>query len=406
MSIAAAPISAEPVDFEEKTPLEDATELVLSTSADIDGLRPDWVNLEHRAAGHVFQSWAWVSQWHTHIGAARAIEPFIVMASRRGGGLVALLPMGIETRGHIRKLVWLGAEHADYKGLLLDKTFLARMTPRITRSLLEAACRMAPNIDVVQLLEMPATLEDGSHPLLCYPNHLSPMGSHSMSLGTDFDTFFKARRGASSRKKLRQKTRRLAAAHGEARMEIAASTTQRGRIITALIDQKRSRLAEMGVGDVFADGDVRAFYRSMAENHPGICQLSAYMAGDTITAANWGLVWNGRYYYVLSTMADGDMRAFSPGQLHLTDLIEWSIDNGLSTFDFTAGDEGYKDEWCDTVMPLFDIHFGLTMKGRITAFALSVGRRAKRAIKQDERLWKAAKNLRKLVYRFRTQTAW
>jgi CelD/BcsL family acetyltransferase involved in cellulose biosynthesis len=398
--------TAEPVDKQGLSLRDDVEELILSTTTDMDAIRASWINLEHRAAGHVFQSWAWVSQWHTHVGRARNIEPFVVMASRRDGSLAALLPFGIETSRGLRILVWLGDEHADYKGPLIDRSLLQRMTRDVVETLFDAAIRMAPGIDLVRLLEMPVTLDAGDHPLLCYKHFMSPMASHSVALGTDFDSFFKERRGTSSRKKLRQKARRLTAAHGDTRMEIAGTKSQRSRMIAALVEQKRSRLSEMGVDDVFEAAEVRAFYRSLAENHPDICQISAFMAGDTITAANWGLVWGDRYYYVLSTMADGEMRAFSPGQLHLNDLIAWSIDKGLKTFDFTAGDEAYKDDWCDTVMPLFDVHIGLTTRGRAAAYLLSAGRRIKRYIKQHAPLWELAKTVRKRLFSLREQTPW
>lgn len=381
-------------------------DLTLALSSNFDAICQPWRNLEHRAVGHVFQTWAWVSNWHKYIGQTRNIQPMIVTASSRDGVLRALLPMGIETRLGIRTLVWLGAEHADYKGPLLDPVLLSQLDEETTRSFFGTAFRLIPGVDEVRLVDMPAELGIGPHPLRAFSNQMSPVSSHALTLTSDFDALYKARRGSSSRKKLRQKLRRLETATGPASLRIAKTSPQRAAAITHLIDQKRTRLEEKGVGDMFAEPGVRAFYRAMAEQHPQICQLSTYQAGEETVGTNWGLVWRDRYYYVLSTMTDGEHRVHSPGQLHLNTLIDWSVAQGLKTFDFTAGDEAYKDDWCDTSTPLFDVHLGLTIKGKVTAGIHRTARTLKRQIKHSDLMWDRVQRGRKSLKKLRTTTGW
>jgi len=379
------------------TPIKHMGELVFSATSDLESIRQNWRNLEHRAVGHVFQTWSWVSNWHTYVGSARNISPIIITATSRDGVLRALLPMGVETRAGFRTLTWLGAEHADYKGPLLDADLAATLTPDTTRVLFDAAFRMVPGIDTVRLLDMPRELEGAPHPMLAYPHQAGPSGSHALTLSQDFDALYKARRGPSSRKKLRQKLRRLEDAVGPVDMKISYSPHTRSKAITTLINQKRARLKDIGAADMFAAPEVRAFYRCLAEQHPEMCQLSTFEADGNILAANWGLVWGDRYYYVLSTTAYGPHRAHSPGQLHLNNLIAWSIARGLKTFDFTKGDEPYKDDWCDITTELFDVYLGLTIKGRAGAFVQAKTRSVRRYIKQSDALWPVAKKLRKLA---------
>lgn len=382
-------------------------DLTFSATGDIDAMQREWRGFETRAVGHVFQSWAWVSNWHSHVGRARGIDAFVITASDRSGRLRAILPFGIESRMGARWLVWLGGEHADYKGPLIDRELLASLDPVAARNLFDAAIALVPGIDVIALEEMPETLGDVPNPMRTYEHQLSPIAAHQLTLGTDFDTFYKDRRSSASRKKLRQKARRLEeAAGGEVAMRHAYTRTERAAAIAALIEQKRTRLAERGVGDMFAEPGVRAFYRALADLHPELCQLTTFESGDTIVAANWGLHWGDRYYYVLSTMADGPLRDHSPGALHLNELIQWAISRGLRTFDFTAGDESYKDDWCDSHTRLFDVYRGLTTRGRILAGVRSATRAAKREIKHSPRLWQQASAVRKALYKARQLTGW
>lgn len=384
---------------------DQADDLVFSTTSDIASLQSVWRNLEQRSAAHVFQTWAWVSNWHTYIGKARGITPHIIMATSRDGVMQALLPMGIETRSGLRTLLWLGDEHADFKGPLMDRDLMVGLTTDTAKKLFDDAFRLTRGIDAVKLLDMPEILNDQLNPLLVYPSQRGPAGSHSLTLNAKFDDLYKARRSASSRKKLRQRLRRLTEAAGPTKFKIARTPQARSEAISVMIEQKRARLAELGAADIFATSNVRAFYRALAEQHPEICHLSTFKAGDNIVATNWGLTWGDRYYYVLSTMTDGEYRCHSPGQLHLNELIEWSTIRGFEVFDFTVGDEEYKDDWCDTSTDLFDVYIGLTIKGRAAAWVHGKARAAKRYIKQSPHLWPLAKKLRKRLYDYRTHTA-
>lgn len=405
MNATAALKHAELLDNQQLVDSARSEEMVFSTASDIASLQRVWRNLEQRSAAHVFQTWAWVSNWHTHIGQGRNITPHIVMATSRDGVMRMLLPLGIETRAGIRSLVWLGAEHADFKGPLIDRELLTRLTTDTTKKLFDEAFRVTPGIDAVKLQDMPELLGDQLNPLLVYPSQLAPAGSHSLTINARFDALYNARRSASSRKKLRQKSRRLTQAEGPIKFKVARTPHARSEAISVLIEQKRARLAEMGVADIFEASNVRAFYRGLAEQHPEICQLSVLRAGDNVVAANWGLIWGSRYYYVLSSMTEGEHRSHSPGQLHLNELIEWSTVRGFDVFDFTVGDEGYKDDWCDTSTDLFDVYIGLTIKGRVLAWGQAKTRATKRYIKQSPRLWPVAKRLRKRLYDYRTHTA-
>ena len=405
MNAIAALKHAETLNNQQLVDPQRTDEMVFSTTSDIASLQRVWRNLEQRSATHVFQTWAWVSNWHTYIGKARGITPHIIMATSRDGVMRALLPMGIETRSGLRTLLWLGDEHADFKGPVIDRDLMAGLTTDTAKKLFDEAFRLTRGIDAVKLLDMPEILNDQFNPLLVYPSQRGPAGTHSLTLNAKFDDLYKARRGASSRKKLRQRSRRLTQAAGPTKFKVARTPQARSEAISVMIEQKRARLAEMGADDIFATSNVRAFYRALAEQHPEICQLSTFKAGDYIVATNWGLTWGDRYYYVLSTMTDGEYRCHSPGQLHLNELIEWSTVRGFKVFDFTVGDEDYKDDWCDTSTDLFDVYIGLTIKGRAAAWLHRKARAAKRYIKQSPRLWPLAKKLRKRLYDYHTHTA-
>jgi CelD/BcsL family acetyltransferase involved in cellulose biosynthesis len=131
------------------------------------------------------------------------------------------------------------------------------------------------------------------------------------------------------------------------------------------------------------------FYRAVASDpaFSRIAHVSTLDVGAETAAVNLGLVFQGRYYYVLSSYTDGPSSRFSPGTVHLHELIRYAIGRGLTSFDFTIGDEPYKRDWCDEVRPLYDYIATATLSGAAVALPLQVISRIKRTIKQTPILW-------------------
>ena len=60
-----------------------------------------------------------------------------------------------------------------------------------------------------------------------------------------------------------------------------------------------------------------------------------------------------------------DWAKYSPGRILLTELLIWSIEKKLSTFDFTIGAEIYKKVWCDKEEKLYETFFYKSFKGML-----------------------------------------
>ena len=79
------------------------------------------------------------------------------------------------------------------------------------------------------------------------------------------------------------------------------------------------------------------------------------------------------------------------------DLLRTAIERGCATFDFTIGDERYKQEWCDTKIVLFDHVAPVTVRGIPAAFQFAAVGRIKHFIKQTPALWDAVYKVRAFI---------
>ncbi len=90
-----------------------------------------------------------------------------------------------------------------------------------------------------------------------------------------------------------------------------------------------------------------------------------FMAGEHTLAMGLFYVWQDIFYYQYPAFND-DMKfiRYSPGLTFVQSLIEWSIEQKLSTFDFGQGNERYKYMWHpeDRILYLCEVPFNFKAK--------------------------------------------
>ncbi len=378
-----------------RAPAEQAGIAVVSDPRSIEA---EWRRFEASAAGHVFQTFDVIEPWLHHVGADRGVSPRIVIGRGEGGGVLFLLPFGIRRCLGARVLQWLGDDHADYHAGLFAPHFLASLAadPDGGRAFVELIVgRFEGEADAAYFRRQPASIAGYPNPFAAW--HASPhlVRSHRTKLAGSWDAYYRSKRNSGSRRHDRLKWQKMETL-GPVTIIDAETPAEIRHILKALFAQKQQSLATRGVPNMFASQAVRDFYEAVAlKPYPhGPSHVSAIECDGEIVAANWGLVRGNRYYYVLTSYATGPAARWSPGGALMRHLMRWSIDRGLEEFDFTIGDEDFKERWCEETESLYDSYVLLNPRGLLFWLTLRAEGRAKRMVKASPRLTRFANYVR------------
>jgi CelD/BcsL family acetyltransferase involved in cellulose biosynthesis len=377
-----------------------------SVHEDLGSLAAEWQAFERDADGTVFQTYEWLACWQRHVGTSRRVRPAIVLG-RDGDGLLFLLPLSVCPGGFARTLEWLGSDLCDYNGLLLAPRFAERVDAERFRKLWAAIAHCLQHdarfhYDVVRLTKMPERVGGQPNPLLALGVTIHPSGAYLTQLAGTWDEFYTAKRSSSTRRRDRTKRKRLGDL-GTVNLVTPEADGEIVRTLDLLMEQKARSFARMGVANLFANPGYAEFYRALATEAASrpLAHVSRLDVGDTAAAINLGLVHRGRYYHLLASYDDGEVSRFGPGAAHLHDLMQYAIEHGCSVFDFTIGDEGYKRDWSDTVLTLYDHVAAASLRGTLVALPLTTAQRLKRWIKQTPALWALAARVRAVLGKLR-----
>ena len=375
----------------------------LAVHEKLAAVEDEWRAFERTADCTVFQTFEWLDTWQRHVGRRNDVRPAIVVGRAADGSLAFILPLATRPMPFGRELVFLGTELCDYNGPLLAAGFTAAVPDFVALwRRIGAALKVNSRLryDVVHLEKMPASIGSQPNPMIALGVTDNPSGAYATRLAETWDAFYAAKRSSSTRSRDRGKRKKLAE-HGAVAFVEPQAESDVLATIDALVEQKSRSFARMGVSNIFARPGYLDFYRALFTDprSRSLTHLSRLDCGAEPVAVNFGLTFRGTYYHLQASHTDGEASRFGPGAAHLHDLLRIAIERGFTTYDFTIGDEPYKRDWCDGVIPLYDHYAAASARGALLCTPLAAKARLKRLIKQNPALWDAFRHIRSFAGR-------
>lgn len=361
--------------------------------------REPWLALQESGLGTFYQTYQWCLAWQRQIGSSSGIEPRIAIGLSPEGTPLFVLPLAVRRTGGAAILQWLGSPHINYGWGIYHRSLVAHNIdavaaawPRIIR-----ACGA---IDAVHLAALPSRWRGVPHPLSPLITLTGPNHAYLLRLSADFEALYASKRSGPTRRRNRKREQRLEAA-GALEFGLPPDREAARRLLDHMLEQQATRLGEMGIASPYGDTD-RAFLGSLTDlDEDGrVCLLPYHLTLDgRFLAAALGGLYDRTYWALVSSLAGGPERQFSPGEVTIRRTIAACCRAGLEWFDFGAGDADYKRHWADEVIPLNEVLQPLTWRGipwTAMTFLRLIG---KRAIKRTPRLWAAVRATRARLYR-------
>lgn len=360
----------------------------LATAAD------GWSAFEQTANGTLYQAHLWCRSWMETVGVNLRVKPVIVTGQDATGDIMFLLPLQIRRRYGVAVLEWLGAPHGNYGHGLYAPRFAAMARAWFDENFAHVL-GLAGDFDAISLREMPEHLQGAANPLAGHFNLKGANRSYNLQLCRGFEELHARKRDGEDRRSARRKLRML---EDKGTVEFGLPTTPADLHLTldTMFRHQELRLAERGVHGVFGPHE-RQFVHRLAElqnpDRPILAPYTLKLNGEVLAVLLGGVHHSG-YWALISSLAPGDHRKLSPGDLALRKTIEACCGQGLGWIDFSSGDSQYKQSWADNVVELRSIIGGRTMKGLAFAAALAAHETVKRAVKRSPAMMAAIGRLR------------
>jgi len=349
-----------------------------------------------------YHHYAWMSQWWDHIGSISRASPHVTVLCDDAGKPALLLPLVRKQVGPLQVGFFMGGKHTNFNLPVWRPDFLNQPVAGLN-ALLEGLRHNGPRLDLLVLLNQPASWLGVANPMLQAPHRASASRSYAGELQSDFEALLKERLGGHSRKKLRQKERQLAAL-GPVAFQRARTPAEIDLVLAAFFQQKAARMREQGLSNAFDAAGVKEFTRAAAhqidpDTGEPVIELYAASVGDTIIATFGGIVADGRFSGMFNSIAGPEFRNYSPGELLLANVIRMCCERGLNRFDLGIGDAAYKQVYCKDAEALYDSVIPITAAGQVAAPIWRAGLALKGKVKKSDTLLRAVRSITQVLSR-------
>ncbi|MEJ8476152.1 GNAT family N-acetyltransferase [Roseibium algae] len=344
-----------------------------------------------------YHTTAWLEAWQSNLGDLEGCKP-VLLAGLGSAGPACFLPLGLEQRGSLKVLSFLGHNRGNQAtGIWATGSVKHVETSALRDQLAEIARDLGA--DLIQLANMPSEIDGIANPLLADKLVPSPSPVFVGKLNIDFDVLYRETHSKASRKKLTKKQITLEAS-GEYQITAAKTPEQIARGLEAFLAQRAVRAAATGIPNVFVGPQEKTFLQNLlsAEGNDSMPSLKLWWleCAGSIRATYLCSRTQDTLIGYANSISHDDMTPHSPGVVLLKEIIcRACADPTLKKLDLGLGDERYKRSWT-APCPLVDSNRALSLKGALALHVFTVKQTLKAHIRDSEKLWPLVKKMRAL----------
>lgn len=316
-------------------------------------LEPVWRRLEETGCCTVFQSYDWVSAWYENTTKHGLARPLVVTVADEGG-IVWILPLCEYRRMKMRFISLADLGVSDYAGPIMAGE--DRIPTEAQAEVMRAILRVLPRCDMLHFQKMHGEIEGKANPLL-QVGHVVAMKERCYGVTVDrpWADLSKDIMQSRLRSTIRQQKKKAQAIGPLSLAHYSDPLTMRP-IMDILWEMRRGRFQRINRADT---PEVwRSFYYDVAcdPKRQLDITISILRVGDTPVACSYGLTRGKAYHSVMPSFAVGEWESYRPGMLMFDAMLEeFGPKTGFAGFfDFTIGDEPYKQRFGAQGRPLME----------------------------------------------------
>jgi CelD/BcsL family acetyltransferase involved in cellulose biosynthesis len=324
----------------------------------LESLAPDWERLWRLSARRdIFGTFGWARAWWRAYGSGSQLRALTVVDS---GRIVGLLPLVSDGR-HLRLL---GTPTSDYNDLLCE--------PREDCAILEAALRGILGLVSCNGRCTLESLPEDSNIVSQYRRLATPIRRQLHLSRTAPCPRVVFHPGPDNplptllRKKSLRRHENALRQLGEVRFRHLEDCNEIQRHLPVFFGQHMARRAMAGGTSIFSDQRERNFYGYLLEelNPRKELRFAVLELDGRPVAYHFGFEVD-RVFVWYKPAFDPELSRFSPGEVLIKRLLEYAGTHGLRVFDFTVGDETFKNRFANVTYHNYALYvFPRNLPGR------------------------------------------
>ena len=327
-----------------------------------------------------FQKYEWCKAWVKHMAPAVGASPLVVCGRDVAGEVVFILPFQKRKVGKIRVLEWLGQQSGTACGGLYTTAFCAELGQVWFNKNFRHVLNLLGHLEAINLRHMPKTIFGRLNPLAILHQSLSANASIVLNLQQHYEAILQAKRSSRSISKMRRRDERLEQS-GTLSFEVLSGEAAESALQLVLL-HKNLQLEKAGVSSGFDHNSVEFYQQVLRVDTKLLRVFRLQLDGNTLVTMV-GATAGTNFWLLISALAPNIDLQFSPGDYLLRRTISTCCAEGISIYDFSLGEQSYKQLWADDLILHFNSIRALNYRGQLFALSSRLTEAVKRFAKNN-----------------------
>lgn len=355
----------------------------IETTEAFDFCSHDYRELFARSDASAFQHPDWMHAMATQLGPSMPADLLIVtIREEQSGTLVALLPFTKRAIGPFKLLEFLNFGVVDHACAILDVSFCEKLLRHEDKYTDELTDKLSKALTPYNIVWIKHVRERDLWILSLFPKSWiaakADFSSHATELGDNFADWKLSHLSANRRHDLKRKRARLAKL-GALEFRLLQDPAEIKAAFSFLQKVRKRRFEHAEGKDFLQEKRFYDFYSALAENpdHRDLAVTACLTLDGAIIAASFGILKGDHFTFLLPGADYERFSRGSPGKVQIDYLIEYLMEKGIQTFDFSIGDEAYKTTFGTSPEAIFTIMGYRGPIGRLGLALIKIAKKAK-----------------------------
>ena len=314
---------------------------VITDNSGLEALAPEWQRLwALQPRPEIFMHHAWACAFVDVYGPGRGLHCIVMEADGKTRGI---LPLFRDEKNWLR---FIGDPRSDYSDVLCDPADADEVVAALSIHLKKQPALALSAVPEHAMLWK--ALNVGTHPFTIEVEEPCP--------AIQFDAEGQVAKDLLKKESLRRHEKKVAKL-GPITMQRASTREEAHAFLPVLFEQHIARWRTTSTPSMFAQPEHRQFYERMIDDEVlwPFVDFRLVKAGDRAVATHFGFFHDRRFVWYKPSF-DPELSSMGPGEVLLKLLIAAAVAEGAVEFDFTRGNEGFKQRFATVIRQNYRIH--------------------------------------------------
>ncbi|WP_162654860.1 GNAT family N-acetyltransferase [Lentilitoribacter sp. Alg239-R112] len=340
-------------------------QIEVSALRNFDFSSDEYAVLYNNSSASVFQHPIWLSEFYTNLASEREAEALVIVGRDVvDSSLLFVLPLIERHLNFIRLIEAADLGVSDYSSPIVAPQFLE--THRQSDQFFQLIADAIGHYDVLRIKPIRKEKRMAWRCFFDFEFEKLNFSAHATCVSAPYDDWRFEAFGKSHANYIDRKKRKIER-YGDVKFTLLNNEADIDDALSFLIAQRKGRFE----GDEIQNDYVENFYKSVAKRgiRTGYSKTYSLDVNESTIGVVFGVAYRNCYHYLLIGCDYERFGKFSPGFIMYDEIMRDWVNAGGDTFDFTIGDEPFKEKFAAKSTQMYQILHAGSLIGRLAKYA-------------------------------------